>query len=250
MISPLEITTKSEIIYPDSDGKPMADNTVQFRWIMVLYHNLSWLFAEQNDVFVAGDLLWYPVEKNNEIRQAPDIMVVFGATKGDRGSYQQWKNNNIPPQVVFEILSPGNTLTEMARKWAFYERHEVEEYYLYDPQKNDLSGWYRQESNLEVIEEMNGWVSPRLQISFELTEKTLILYRPNGEPFADYLQVENQLEATKQELNQTVQRAEMAENRAEMAENRAEMAEKELANERKKLQKLEQLLRESGIELN
>jgi Uma2 family endonuclease len=32
-------------------------------------------------------------------------MVVFGRSKGDRGSYQQWKEDNIPPQVVFEILS-------------------------------------------------------------------------------------------------------------------------------------------------
>ncbi len=26
------------------------------------------------------------------------------------------KEDNIPPQVVFEILSPGNTLKEMAKK--------------------------------------------------------------------------------------------------------------------------------------
>jgi Uma2 family endonuclease len=42
--------------------------------------------------------------------QAPDVMVAFGVEKKDRGSYQQWKENNIAPQVVFEILSPGNTL--------------------------------------------------------------------------------------------------------------------------------------------
>ena len=26
----------SEITYPDSDGKPMADNTKQFRWIVTI----------------------------------------------------------------------------------------------------------------------------------------------------------------------------------------------------------------------
>ncbi|NEO54555.1 MAG: Uma2 family endonuclease, partial [Okeania sp. SIO3B5] len=26
----------SEIVYPDSDGQPMADNTIQFRWITVI----------------------------------------------------------------------------------------------------------------------------------------------------------------------------------------------------------------------
>ncbi len=44
-------------------------------------------------------------------------MVVFGVEKGDRGSYQQWKENNIAPQVVFDILSPSNTFTEMGRKY-------------------------------------------------------------------------------------------------------------------------------------
>ncbi len=85
--------------------------------------HLDWLFANNADVFVAGDLLWYPVEGDNKTRQAPDVMVAFGRPKGERGSYQQWKENNIPPQVVFEILSPGNTPTEMTRKLLFYDRH-------------------------------------------------------------------------------------------------------------------------------
>ncbi|NEP85267.1 MAG: Uma2 family endonuclease, partial [Okeania sp. SIO3B3] len=104
--------TNSEIVYPDSDGQPMADNTIQFRWITVIHYNLAWLFADNNQVFVAGDLLWYPVENHRKLRQAPDVMVVFEVPKGDRGSYQQWKENNIAPQVVFEILSPGNTPKE------------------------------------------------------------------------------------------------------------------------------------------
>ncbi len=85
MVKQLETQTHREIIYPDSDGQPIADNTVQFRWIMVIYHNLAWLFAENPEVFVAGDLLWYPVQGDNKLRQAPDVMVVFGVPKGDRG---------------------------------------------------------------------------------------------------------------------------------------------------------------------
>lgn len=33
-------------------------------------------------------------------------------------------------QVVFEILSPGNTLTEINKKQVFCDRYGVEEYYL------------------------------------------------------------------------------------------------------------------------
>lgn len=89
MVQQLPSDTASTIIYPESDGQPIADNTKQFRWIVVIKENLELLFATNPDVFVAGDLLWYPVEGDNKKNQAPDAMVVFGRPKGDRGSYKQ-----------------------------------------------------------------------------------------------------------------------------------------------------------------
>ena len=130
MVQQIAPQTTPEIIYPDSDGQPMADNTKQFRWIVTIKENLEILFATSPDVFIAGDLLWYPVEGDNKIRKAPDILAVFGRPKGDRGSYKQWEEDNIPPQVVFEILSPGNNNTEMLRKLFFYQNYGVEEYYI------------------------------------------------------------------------------------------------------------------------
>ena len=189
MITQLQATSEQEIIYPDSDGQPMADNTKQFRWIVTIKEGLEWLFQNDPNVFVAGDLLWYPTEGNNVIRAAPDAMVIFGRPKGDRGSYQQWKEGNIAPQVVFEVRSPGNTQTEMDKKLVFYERHNVEEYYLYDPDKGDLSGWLRTGERLDVIETMSGWVSPRLGIRFEISGTELELYRPDGERFATYVEL-------------------------------------------------------------
>src|SRR3954451_24187897 len=146
-----------QITYPQSDGQPMADNTRQFRWIVTIQGGLDALFADDPNVFVAGDLLWYPVEGDPTIRTAPDVMVVFGAPKGDRGSYLQWREGNIAPQVVFEILSPGNTVPEMTRKHAFYNRYGVEEYYLYDPDHNELSGWQRIDGWLWEIEPIEDW---------------------------------------------------------------------------------------------
>ena len=158
MIQQLPPTTARDIIYPDSDGQPMSDNTKQFRWIVTIKENLELFFATVANVFIAGDLLWYPVEGNNKIRQAPDVMVVFGRLKGDRGSYKQWEDGNIAPQVVFEILSPGNRLKAMAQKLRFYDRYGVEEYYIYDPDDGELIGWLRrEEEDLDVIPEMNNW---------------------------------------------------------------------------------------------
>jgi hypothetical protein len=50
----------SAFLYPDSDGKPMAENTLQYAWIVRLVSNLKWLLKDRV-AFVAGDLLWYPV---------------------------------------------------------------------------------------------------------------------------------------------------------------------------------------------
>ncbi len=219
--------TQKDIIYPDSDGQPMADNTKQFELIVLIKKNLDLLFANDANVFVAGDLLWYPTEGNNKLRVAPDVMVAFGRPKGDRGSYQQWKEDNIAPQVVFEILSPGNTNKEMTNKYRFYQSYGVEEYYLYDPDSNKLVVWLRSGDELEAIEEVAGWVSPRLGIRFELSQSELKIYRPDGQLFLSYLEVE-------QQRQQAQERAELAQERAELAENQ--------------LQALRALLQERGID--
>jgi Uma2 family endonuclease len=228
-------------IYPDSDGQPMADNTQQFALIVWIKENLERVYAQDPNVFVAGDLLWYPVEGNNKLRQAPDAMVAFGRPKGYRGSYQQWKEDNIPPQVVFEIWSPGNRPSEMAKKLAFYQKYGVEEYYLYHPDLLDLAGWCKAEDGLRPIEQMDGWVSPRLGVRFQMPETGLQLYRPDGEPFLTTLELE--------ELLRTAQeRARQAEERAQTAEERAQTAESELERERQKSLAIADRLRAMGID--
>ncbi|MFP4124237.1 Uma2 family endonuclease [Coleofasciculus sp.] len=219
MVQQLQSSEVVNLQHPDSDGQPMADNTIQFRWIVVIKENLELLFSDRADVFVAGDLLWYPDQKSL-VRQAPDVMVVFGRPKGDRGSYKQWQEDNIAPQVVWEILSPGNRPAEMAKKLLFYQRYGVEEYYIYDPDRIELTGLVRSVDWLDPIEEVNGWTSPRLGIRFELTSETLKIYRPDGQHFFTFLELE--------------QRAKQAEERAQQAESR--------------IQRLEQRLRDAGLD--
>ncbi|BAU12667.1 hypothetical protein LEP3755_31980 [Leptolyngbya sp. NIES-3755] len=216
---------KSDIIYPESDGKPMADNTKQFEWIVLIKKNLDLLFQDNPNVFVAGDLLWYPVEGKVNLRVAPDAMVVFGRPKGDplgvngaaRGSYIQHREGNIPPQVVFEILSPGNTQQEMDQKLLFYDRYGVEEYYLYDPDTNRLRGWLRNDVFLEEIQDFSIYTSPRLGIRFDVQLNPMQIYRPNGEKFLSYDELD-------QRLQQARERADLAEQRAnELAERLRQM---------------------------
>ena len=112
------LTAPEEIEYPEDDGKPMAENTEQYNWITKIKWNLERVFRDDPNVFVAGDLLWYPVERDNKTSRAPDVLVALGRPKGRRSSYLQWLEGGIAPQVVFEILSPSNRGPELALKFA------------------------------------------------------------------------------------------------------------------------------------
>jgi Uma2 family endonuclease len=170
--------------YPESDGQPMAENTEQYDWLVKIKENLEILFADREDVFIAGDLLWYPVpDRKVSGPMAPDVMVAFGRPKGRRGSYLQWQEAGIAPQVVFEVLSPSNSKMEMANKLRFYDQYGVEEYYIYDPERHQLEIWLRRRESLKRVSHLNGWVSPRLGIRFVLTPDTLEIYDPEGRPF-------------------------------------------------------------------
>lgn len=230
-----------EIHYPDSDDQPMADNTLQFEWIVRIKENCERLFADRSDIFVAGDLLWYPVEGNNKLCLAPDVMVAFDRPKGYRGSYQQWKEGNIAPQVVFEILSPGNRLKTMAKKFEFYQTYGVEEYYLYNPDKDDLTGWVALDGYFRAIEDIDQWVSPRLGVRFSFTEGSLTLFGPDGKRFLSFTELAGEAE-------QSEVRAEQAETKARQAETKAQQAETKAQQETEKVAQLMAQLRSLGVD--
>ena len=88
-------------------------------------------------------------------------------------------------------------------------------------------GWQRRETALAVIEEMAGWVSPRLGIQFNPQEPELELLRPDGTPFASYRELNQQLETMKQQLGGM---------------------EQQLEAERQRSDRLAQRLRELGVD--
>ena len=110
------------------------------------------------------------------------------ATFHERGSYKQWEEDNIAPQVVFEILSPSNSAREMLAKQAFYGKYGVLEMFFYDPDSYDFLGLIRSAPNedLTPIMQMDfPWTSPMLGIRFEMFEDGLAIFHPNGERFKD-----------------------------------------------------------------
>jgi Uma2 family endonuclease len=201
------------LLFPESDGQPMADNSIQFRWIVVLANNLSAVYHDRADVRVGGNQFWYPDETDDTRRAAPDVFVVFGRPKGDRSSYKQWEENNVPLTVVFEVLSPSNSVSEMIEKHAFYDENGVEEYYIYDPEKNRLFAYVRGTETLIGVRKVHDFISPRLGIRFDLSGPEMVVYRPDGRRFQTFEEVERERERN---------RADQAEKRAERAEQRGE----------------------------
>src|SRR5262249_3065497 len=133
--------------------------------------------------------------------------------RGDRLSYQQWLEGNVPLTIVFEILSPGNNYIEMDDKLLFYEDYGVEEYYVYDPDKNRLKVYLRRGDTLVRQRKVDGFISPRLGIRFELSGKEMVVNGPNGQRFITFEEVEAARQQAERQAEQARQQVEQAQQR-------------------------------------
>lgn len=224
----LQRETNPEVLYPNSDGEPIAKNTIQYQYISAIQVGFDAMFARNPDVFVAADLLWYPMERRPDIKNTMDVMVAFGRPKGARGSYRQWEEGGVAPQVVFKITSPGATIAEMRSKRMFYSRYGAAEYYEYDPEIGILDVWMRDKGVLRNAFIDDEWRSPLLGVTLKIeTNGDLSVYRPNGERFLRPLEIKALTD--------------LAEARAERERDRAE-------RERDRAERLAAKLRELGID--
>jgi Uma2 family endonuclease len=197
----VEALRHAPVIYPTSDGKRMSEHTAQYHWIVLLKENLEVALPD----FVAADLLWYPVEGDPKTRAAPDVMVALGRPKGERGSYRQWEEEGVAPQVAFEVLSPGNTAKEMNEKRLFYGKYGVREYYVIDPDLEDppralLEVWVHQRGKLRLADFEESYTSSLLGIRFARVDERLTVYHADGQPFLTTAQRKAELDRLREKL--------------------------------------------------
>ncbi len=110
----------------------------------------------------------------------------------------------------------------MTAKFEFYDRHGAEEYYIYDPERVDFTGWLRQAGRLQGISNISGWVSPRLGVKFELNEE-LEIYTPTGELFLSPLEISQKADRQQARAEQECLQKEIERDRADNAEQKAAM---------------------------
>ncbi len=89
-------TTHKEIIYPTSDGRPMAETDCHRDLMTDKIATLDDHYAADQDVYVSGNLLRYYVRGNKRRHISPDTFVVFGVPKKKRDYYLVW-NEGIDP---------------------------------------------------------------------------------------------------------------------------------------------------------
>ena len=95
----------------------------------------------------------------------------------------QWREGGVAPQVVWEVLSPGNRRGELREKFNFYQRYGVEEYYQYDPDRGRLRRLARHGDGLREIETIaRGWLSPRTGVNMRLEGGELVVTYPTANP--------------------------------------------------------------------
>ena len=69
---------KTEIVYPDSDGAPMAESDPTRDYLIYGVEALDIYFQNRADVYVSGNLFIYYKQGVPDAVVAPDVFVVFG----------------------------------------------------------------------------------------------------------------------------------------------------------------------------
>ena len=199
------------VIYPESDGKPMAE-TEYHRDIMIDFiQMLKHYFRNVNDVHVSGNLLMYYEEGNPRKSVSPDVFVAFGVSKKRRRTYKIWEEGQAP-DFVLEVASPSTYRHDLTRKKDLYASVlGVREYYIYDPYHEVnpyFLGYHLVDGIYQEIEIVNGRM-PSVVLGLELGEREGVfgLYDPTRSVW---------LQPLEQQVKQEVEARQRAE--AELAE--------------------------------
>ncbi len=129
--------TNGAIIYPESDGKPMAETELHRNALMNALIILIETFKDKPDVCVSGNMMMYYVEGDPKKSISPDVFVSFGIGKKLRRTYRVWEEGK-PPDFVLEFSSEKTHRTDQNEKKRLYASIGVQEYFLYDPERQYL----------------------------------------------------------------------------------------------------------------
>ena len=206
----------SEIIYPSSDGEPLAETQQHVLAILMALALLRLYLQEQQAVVFADQFLYY-IEGNSRARVAPDVMVVFDIEKRLYPNYKIWEGQQTPA-IIFEVTSAGTKETDWNFKKTLYEQLGVTEYWLFDPYgewiTEQLQGYRVNEDG--VYKPIRDNCSEVLQLKLQAEAYLIGFYRlDNGEKLLTPEELYSANLAANQRVEQETQRAEQEKARAD-----------------------------------
>lgn len=241
----VSVPQTTDIVYPSSDGKPLAETSVHVDAILNTVVALRQYLTGQAAIVLADQFLYY-AQGYPRLRVAPDVMVIFNVTPGPRDNYKTWEEGQIPA-VIFEITSPSTKDEDQSHKKILYEQLGVQEYWQFDPKgewiPEQLKGYRLRGEWYESITDAR---SEPLKLRLQVEGQLISFYREDtGEKLLapdELRQALSQEVLARQQaelqLEQERQRAEQERQRAEQERQRAEQAEAETTRLRAKLQAL------------
>jgi Uma2 family endonuclease len=170
----------TEIHYPSSDGKPMAETDIHRDWMFCIISRLQRFFAGVRN-YVSGNLLVYYVEGNPRKSFAPDVFVVKDCEPRRRNIFKIWKEGKVP-NFILETTSDTTQHEDLGRKMRLYAELKVAEYFLYDPRGDWLNpallGFRLVGGGYVPLEmdEQGALFSEQLGITFKLEDGQLAMF--------------------------------------------------------------------------
>ncbi|MDY7015473.1 MAG: Uma2 family endonuclease [Cyanobacteriota bacterium] len=216
-------TQPNEIIYPSSDGEPLAETYDHLYAILATLEVLKQYLKERQATVLANQNLFY-AQGYPKLRVAPDVMVIYDVEPGGRDSYKLWEEKQVP-QVIFEITSKKTQTEDRRNKKDLYERLEVKEYWLFDPKgewiEEKLRGYRLRGERYEPISDSR---SEPLQLRLAVEDKLIGFYREDtGEKLLIPAELAAALQRSMSARLDAEQLAEAERQRAETERQRAEV---------------------------
>ena len=183
---PYAPTDIEEELYPESDGKPMADTDLHLYWIKRVQDMLETYFSQAPGVYISGNIMMYDIEGPARTAVSPDILVAFGLGRKFRRTYKVWEEGK-PPDFVMEFSSKRTYRNDLDEKMALYTRMNIPEYFIHDPDRryllSPLLGFRLVEGQyVEIALDADGRVhSEILNLDFALLDDGLAIYDPQAQ---------------------------------------------------------------------
>ncbi|OUL21262.1 Uma2 family endonuclease [Nostoc sp. 106C] len=200
---------KTEIVYPDSDGKPMAESDPARDYLIYGVEALDIYFQDRDDVYVSGNLFIYYKKGIPSAVVAPDVFVVFGVEKKKRLSYKVWEEGKKVPSFVLEITSATTQENDEIEKPLKYAALGVQEYFQYDPTGDYLNPQLKGRSLVEgkyqaiaptlLADGVFSIYSQVLSLDLRVIDRELRFYHPQTEKrLLSYKETEQARQAAEQ----------------------------------------------------